>query len=196
MWDKRAWEYLEDGLSEFSQAMDISTIFMLEARFAAVYWDTFVGIPIKWKPRDEKIVPPHWKSIGERISSLSWTTVRHAINPFQSVLNYAYGMLEAQVLAAINASGLDPAVGCLHQDKAGRNSLVFDFMEPHRPQVDRLVLDLFMKTIFTRGMFVPLDSGEVRLSKQFARYVAASCSLPLDLISETVNDFVRMYRHS
>jgi CRISPR-associated endonuclease Cas1 len=189
-------DLLEKGLEELSHAHDIQTVLIIEAHLAALSWEAFIGVPINWKPKDEKIVPPHWKSISERASSLSGVTARHAVNPFQSTLNYAYGILEAQVLSAINASGLDPAVGCLHQDRIGRNSLVYDFMEPHRPEVDFLVLSLFYNTTFTRGMFVPLESGEVRLSKQFARYVASGCVLSLATIADTVASFVKIYRGS
>lgn len=195
VWDKPAWEVLESEMSQLPNMRSIGSILMLEARLAMIYWDAFIGIPIRWRPKDEKIVPPHWKSITERGSSLSGgTRARHAISPFHAVLNYSYGILEAQVLSAINASGLDPAVGCLHEDRVGRNSLVFDFMEPHRPQVDCMVLSLFEKTEFTRGMLVPLESGEVRLSKQFARYIVANCMLPLVMINDTVSIFVRIYR--
>jgi CRISP-associated protein Cas1 len=189
------WQQFEDGLSELSNMKDINTIRLLEGRLALRYWNYFIGIPINWKSKDAKIVPDHWKAITERGYSLSsGDSPRRALSPFHSILNYAYGILEAQVLAAINASGLDPACGCLHTDKVGRNSLVYDLMEPCRPLVDRLVLNLFAKTVFTRGMLVPLDSGEVRLSPQFARYVVASCMLPPSAVSETVSSFVKVYR--
>jgi CRISP-associated protein Cas1 len=189
------WEAHERGLSDLSRLKDVDEIRLLEAQLAKKYWYYFIGISINWRGRDEKIVRPHWKSITDRGFSLSGGgSPRKALSPFHAILNYAYGILEAQVLAAINASGLDPACGCLHTDRIGRNSLVYDLMEPHRPQVDRLVLDLFAKTTFTRGMLVPLESGEVRLSKQFARFVVASCMLPLATITETIASFIKIYR--
>jgi CRISPR-associated protein Cas1 len=189
------WEAHERLIEELSRLRDVDAIRLLEAQLANKYWGYFLGIPIHWKPRDEKIVPPHWQSITERGFSLSGGgSPKKALSPFHAVLNYAYAMLQSQVLSAINTSGLDPACGCLHMDRLGRDSLVFDLMEPHRSQVDRLVLDLLEKTIFTRGMLVPQESGEVRLSKQFARYVAASCLLSLNSIAETVAYFVEIYR--
>ena len=194
-WGEFIWESFENDLSVLSGIKDIDTIRAFEGSIALKYWTYLTGIPIYWSRKDEKIVPPHWKAITERgFSNSGGGRPRQALSPFHAVLNYAYGILEAQVLSAINVSGLDPACGCLHYDKIGRNSLVYDLMEPHRPQVDSLVLSLFAKTTFTRGMLVPLDSGEVRLSKQFARYVVASCMLPLDTISETVGSFVKIYR--
>ena len=188
------WKLLEDSLEELSHMGEIETIRMLEGRLAFHYWDALLGIQINWRSKDIKVVPPHWKSITERMSSLSGTTARHATNPFHAILNYAYGMLEAQVLVAINASGLDPACGYLHVDRIGRNSLVFDLMEPHRPRVDRLVLSLFEKTIFSRGMFSLQEDGEVRLSRQFARYVASTCKVEQSDVDDTVNWMVRVLR--
>ena len=189
------WRLLEDILEELSHKKKIITIQALEGRIANLYWEAFIGMPIKWDNRSVNKVPTHWKDVTERVSSLSSGIVaRHAINPFQSVLNYAYGILEAQVLSAINAVGLDPSCGCLHLDKVGRNSLVYDLMEPHRAQVDYLVFSLFEKTTFTRGMFILLDSGEVRLNPQFARLVAATCMLAQDTIAATVNSILEIYR--
>ena len=187
------WERLDVGLKEVDSIKDIDLLRMLEARLAAAYWDAFLGVPIKWKPKDKTIVPPHWKSISTRVNSMSGTTARHANNPFHAAVNYAYGVLEAQVLTAINIVGLDPACGYLHADKAGRNSLVYDLMEPYRARIDLLVFSLFSKTTFNRGMLVPFDNGECRLAPQFAKFVVASCMLPQDEINRGIDDLMRFY---
>jgi CRISPR-associated protein Cas1 len=192
-WNKPAVELLEAGLGELDRMEDIVMLLMLEARLALFYWDDFIGIPVNWRPKDEGIVPPHWKTTDCRISSLSGTTARHATNPFHAAVNYAYGVLEAQILTAINIAGLDPGCGYLHSDKHGRNSLVYDLMEPYRARIDLLVLSLFSKTTFNRGMLVPLDNGECRLAPQFARFVVASCMLPQDEINRGVNDLMSFY---
>lgn len=184
--DEPIWKVLEDGLVDLAHMNEIETIMTLEGRLAYHYWSVFIGLPIKWKPKDEKVVPPHWKSITERMSSLSWSNARYAVSPFHSALNYGYAVLKSQVLRSILSVGLDPSCGFLHADKDGRDSLCYDLMEPHRAQVDQLVLKLFSDTTFTKGMVIPLESGECKLNPQFARTVVLTCKVPQRNIDATV----------
>ncbi|MDO8872428.1 MAG: CRISPR-associated endonuclease Cas1 [Methanoregula sp.] len=48
------------------------------------------------------------------------------------MLNYGYGLLEAECLRAINASGLDAHVGFLHEMAPGKYSLAYDMQELFR----------------------------------------------------------------
>jgi CRISP-associated protein Cas1 len=187
------WQAFEDGLSELSNMNDINMIRLFEARLALRYWSYFVGIPISWVSKNKKIVPPHWKTITGRMGTMSSVnSARYAINPFHSALNYGYAVLKSQVMRSIQAAGLDPSCGFLHADKEGRDSLVYDLMEPHRSQVDKLVLRLFMTTTFSKGMVILLESGECKLNPQFARSVVLNCSVPQNDIDDTVKWIVDM----
>lgn len=55
------------------------------------------------------------------------------------MLNYGYAILEGDVRRVLTMQGFDVTCGFLHADKDGRDSLVFDVMEPCRPLVDGLV---------------------------------------------------------
>ena len=55
-------------------------------------------------------------------------------------LNYAYGVLDSSVRQALTSQGFDVACGFLHADLKGRDSMVYDVMEPLRGRVDGLVL--------------------------------------------------------
>jgi len=68
--------------------------------------------------------------------------------------NYAYAALESQVRIAVLSQGLDPTIGCLHASKSRRVALVYDLMEPLRPQVDRRVLDFVREQILHPSDFV------------------------------------------
>ncbi len=57
-------------------------------------------------------------------------------------LNYGYGVLRAVTCRAICAVGLHPGLGLQHHHRANPFCLADDLMEPFRPLVDRLVLDL------------------------------------------------------
>jgi hypothetical protein len=59
-----------------------------------------------------------------------------------AVLNYAYKLAEIEAGLAAMRIGLDPAIGILHADVAGRPSFACDLMEAVRPVVDAYVLDI------------------------------------------------------
>ena len=70
-----------------------------------------------------------------------------------------------------DSDGLDPTIGYLHACRPGRAALVYDLMEPMRPQVDRLVLDLVRSHIFSPSDFILTDRGVCRLHPQLARQI-------------------------
>lgn len=88
------------------------------------------------------------------------------------MLNYAYAVLESQVRIAAVSQGLDPTIGYLHASRPGRLALVYDLMEPLRPQVDRKVLGFVLTHTFAPGDFVMETNGVCKLHPQLARGVA------------------------
>lgn len=58
------------------------------------------------------------------------------------MFNYGYAILEAQVRRTINAVGLDPAVGYLHETKSGNTPLVYDFQELYRWLIDLSIIEI------------------------------------------------------
>ena len=68
---------------------------------------------------------------------------RGAVDPVNSLLNYGYGILYAEIERAVILAGLDPYAGFLHADRPGKPSLVLDMIEEFRQMaVDRPVLGL------------------------------------------------------
>lgn len=98
----------------------------------------------------------YWQGIALVLSpELAWPgrRGRGARDPFNSALNYGYGILYSQVERALVLAGLDPYGGFIHVDRPGKPSLVLDFIEPFRvPVVDRTVLGLV-----NRGMALAQD---------------------------------------
>jgi hypothetical protein len=88
------------------------------------------------------------------------------------VLNYVYKLAEIEARLACFAVGLDPGFGVLHLDAAGRDSLVFDLMEPVRPEVDRFVLDLMAEATFSRKDFIERTDGSVKIGPALAQRLA------------------------
>lgn len=89
----------------------------LEARAAAFYW------------RNLFITLPHF------------TREREECAP-NSLLNYGYAILRGIIARALVGSGLLPTLGIHHHNKYNAYCLADDIMEPYRPFVDQLVVEL------------------------------------------------------
>ncbi len=59
------------------------------------------------------------------------------------LLNYGYAVLRAVVARALVSSGLIPSIGIYHRNQYNPYCLADDVMEPFRPFVDELALELF-----------------------------------------------------
>ena len=88
-----------------------------EARAAAYYWkNLFPEIPNFVRGREE--------------------------NPPNNLLNYGYAILRAVIARALVGSGLLPTLGIHHHNRYNAYCLADDIMEPYRPYVDELVVQL------------------------------------------------------
>ena len=97
----------------------------MEARAAAYYWSNL----FKEFKRDREGEPPN------------------------NLLNYGYAVLRAVIARALVSSGLLPTLGIHHHNRYNAYCLADDIMEPYRPYVDKLVVEMF-------------DSGIVELDKE------------------------------
>ena len=89
----------------------------VEARAAAYYWkNLFINYPNF--VRDREGTPPN------------------------NLLNYGYAILRAIIARALVGSGLLPTLGIHHHNRYNAYCLADDIMEPYRPYVDQLVLDI------------------------------------------------------
>jgi CRISPR-associated protein Cas1 len=103
-----------------------TTLLNLEGRAAAIYWPLVGQI-----------------AVGEEFSGREH---RGATDPFNSCLNYGYGILYNQVWGSVVLAGLEPFGGFLHVDRPGKPSLVLDLVEEFRaPSVDRAVVSLMVR---------------------------------------------------
>ncbi len=80
---------------------------------------------------------------------------RPARDYFNCVLNYGYGMLYAEVEGALIKAGLDPYLGVMHADEYNRPALAFDAIEPYRPWIEAIVLQLAYRRLFEPELFDP-----------------------------------------
>ena len=89
-----------------------------------------------------------------------------------ALLSFVYTLLVHDVRSALEAMGLDPAVGFLHRDRPGRPGLALDMMEEFRAFVaDRLVLSLINQRQVSPSGFQTLDSGAVVMDEATRKVV-------------------------
>lgn len=153
--------------TELATAETPEAIRLIESQAGYAYWSAWRTLPINFPRNDVRRVPDHWRSFGTRISPLSGSP-RLAVNPANAMLNYLYALLESEARLAAAALGLDPGIGVLHVDRANRDSLACDLMEPVRPQVDAFVLDWITHEPLRREWFFEQRDGSCRLMGSFA----------------------------
>jgi CRISPR-associated protein Cas1 len=83
----------------------------------------------------------YWKNIFNGILDDDFVRGRFENDP-NNLLNYGYAVLRAVVARSIVGSGLLPTLGIHHRNKYNAFCLADDIMEPYRPFVDRVVLNI------------------------------------------------------
>lgn len=135
----------------FSVADCRGQLLSIEGRAAQKYWQ---GVGRLWLP-------------GSADKPWPGRVTQGATDPWNSALNYGYGILYSQVERALVLAGLDPYAGFLHTDRPGKPSLVFDLVEEFR----QTVVDRTVMAIFNRGMAIALDEHS-RLVEEARRTLA------------------------
>lgn len=137
------------------------------------YWQTLAALPVTFAPDWRNTTPAHWRTAGARTSPPSgFKSSRKAATPFHALLNYGYAILETEATIVLQAHGFDPGMGILHTDKRYRGSLAHDLMEPVRPVLDGLVIDLIARHPLARGDVYETREGVCRLGPPLARPLA------------------------
>lgn len=126
-----------------------------------------------------------------------------------ALLSLGYTLLSSRVQAQCEVAGLETHLGALHEERAGRPSLVCDLVEPLRvPAVDRWVLRTCNDARLSADDFLQAPQKGVRLQKSaFSRTLAAWENHwqkhgrgPLDLVLErfihTIRQSGRAFAHS
>jgi CRISPR-associated protein Cas1 len=108
----------------------VNAIRSVEGRVALKYWNA-----------NGRVLPESLDFQGRMTTSHQ----NNATDPVNAALNYGYGFLEGECRRAINAVGLEPSVGFLHETSGyqTKQSLVYDLQEPFRWIADVTVMEAF-----------------------------------------------------
>lgn len=73
--------------------------------------------------------------------------------------------------------GLDPGLGVLHADQRARDSLIYDMMEPTRPQVDLWLHRFISQRSFSKSDFFETPEGQIMICAPLARELSTTVPL-------------------
>lgn len=172
---REAVRVISDTIAALDEAQTIPDLRYVESRAAAMYWDAWNGVPMRFASRDRARVPRQWREFDSRRSQLS-SSPRKASTPINAILNYLYGIVEAEAHLAALRVGCDPSMGILHSDRPRRVSFACDLMEPVRPEVDAFVLQLLDEQTFLKADFFEDRKGHCRLMPPLAAVLAESAA--------------------
>ena len=89
-----------------------------------------------------------------------------------ALLNYGYAILRAVIARSLVASGLIPTLGIHHSNKYNAYCLADDIMEPYRPYVDLMVIDIIRNQKLspqisndTKRQLLTIPAMDVRMGK-------------------------------
>ena len=120
-----------------------------EALAARIYWDSLFGedfrrIKGKGKKHQNSDAPPQAdKDISLDSGNSEESFENRSIN---IALNYGYSIIRSLVARGIVVVGLHPGFSLFHANRFNAFCLVDDCMEPLRPLVDMLVVELYQET--------------------------------------------------
>jgi CRISPR-associated protein Cas1 len=144
----------------FSKSISsIPNLMNYEGRLATFYWDTLSKVFNKLYPQF------HFKNRMNK--SYSWNM--NASDEINALLNYGYSILESEVRKAINAIGLDPAIGFLHALSPSKEPLVYDIQELFRWLIDLSVIQLLESKKLKKSDFVTTENYHIRLTEKAAK---------------------------
>ena len=163
---------------------------IVESRAAASYWRTFRDAGLR--ERKNGNLPRSWLRFAQRNKGAAFLGNQHASHPINAMLNYAYIVEAGRLAKALAANGLCLSIGYLHSDKKGRNSLVWDAIEPLRPAIDAKVFEFVASHEFSRRDFPQSGYNVHRLSRDVTQLLLHKASLPSREIEEAAEWMVRI----
>lgn len=127
----------------------------------------------------------YWKNVFPELPYFNRGRFEESPN---NVLNYGYAILRAVVARSLVASGLLPTLGIHHHNRYNAYCLADDIMEPYRPYVDKLVVDILnegdlcpqlTKDIKTKLLSIPII--DVRINERRSPLMLATFQTAVSL---------------
>jgi CRISP-associated protein Cas1 len=153
----------------------VAELLIVEAKAAADYWRAFADKGLREAKGGN--LPRTWLRFANRQKGAGFLGSKNASHPINAMLNYAYVVEAGRLAKALAARGMALQIGFLHSDKTGRNSLVWDAIEPLRPIIDARVFRYIEGREFKRSDFVQTTASTYRLERDIIAELLTRVSL-------------------
>ena len=161
--------------AKLAEARSVAEIVMIEAHAANAYWRSWRDLGLI--PRRGADLPRSWTRFANRNKGAEFLGNKHASHPINAMLNYCTVVEAGRLARALTAKGMTLQVGFLHADKHGRNSLVWDCIEPLRARISANVFRFIAGREFSRADF-PLCGVKVhRIARPIIAELLRHCLL-------------------
>ena len=139
---------MKQALADLMSAGSVEELMGIEGVAAKAYFSVFDQMILK--------NPAYFRFDGRS---------RRPMDPVNALISFTYSILGHEIAGALEAVGLDPAVGFLHALRPGRASLALDLLEELRaPLADRFVLSLINLGTITERDFAQKENGAFYLT--------------------------------
>jgi len=190
---------IPEAMAASRREVDTARILTFEAPAAALYWQLWKDVPIRFARRNPQRLGSggrwqpgrldSWLVFGSRASLLTGQPYR-ASTPGNAVLNWLYAICQSELTFALRNAGIDPGIGLFHVDMPNRPSLALDAIEALRPYVDLWLFGYLVRSAFANRDFTELRDGEVRLTHPLNAHLAHTAALWRQL-SEPIADWLK-----
>jgi CRISP-associated protein Cas1 len=167
---------LAEWQARIGASRTVAELLIVEAKAAADYWRSFASCGLREAKGGN--LPRTWLRFANRQKGAGFLGSKNASHPINAMLNYAYVVEAGRLAKALAARGLALQIGFLHSDKTGRNSLVWDCIEPLRPIIDAKVFRYLEGREFKRVDFVQTSATTYRLERDIITELLSTASLP------------------
>jgi len=145
---ERAVSLLAQSLDELGPRLSLDQIRGKEGEAAKTYFSVF----------------DHLITVNKNGFPFTKRSRRPPLDNINALLSFTYTLLVHDIESALEAVGLDPAVGFLHRDRPARPGLALDLMEELRPYLaERMVLSLINRQQVKPQGFQKTPSGAVKM---------------------------------
>lgn len=145
---------IENEASKLEGVRTVPEILTIEGRIASIYWRELT-----------KVFPKYYHFLTRQYTNRPFG----AVDPINSLFNYGYALLESECRRSINSVGLDSHLGFLHEFGTGRESLVYDLLEPFRWLIDFTIIRSIENKVFSKKDFILTENYNIRLTPEAAK---------------------------
>jgi CRISPR/Cas system-associated endonuclease Cas1 len=162
--------------AKLASARSVAEIIVIEAKAASIYWRSHRDLGLS--ERKSGNLPRSWLRFANRGRGAEFLGNKHASHPISAMINYCIVVEAGRLARALAGLGLALQIGFLHGDRHGRNSLVWDCIEPLRAKINARVFAFIASHEFARSDFPASGVSTHRIAQPIIAELLARCLSP------------------